>query len=63
MTTIAALFVVLFYNGLVAASVDWKIAALYTVALIAQYLLIASAAWNYGTRFVLTVLSKESQTI
>ena len=63
MTTVAALFVVLFSIGLVAASVDWKIAALYTVALIAQYLLIASAARNYGTRFVMNVLSEESQTI
>jgi hypothetical protein len=63
MTTIAALFVVLFSIGVVIGSVDWKTAALYTVALIAQYLLIASAARNYGTRFVLNVLSEESQTI
>jgi len=63
MATISALFVVLFSIGVVAGSVDWKTVALYSVALITQYLLVASAARNYGTRFVLNVLSEESQTI
>jgi|ERR1700728_3954127 len=60
--TISALFVVLFSIGVVAGSVNGKAATLYTGALIAQYLLTASAARNYGKRFVLNVLTEESQS-
>jgi hypothetical protein len=62
MASIAALFVVLFTIGVAAASLNWKTAALYAVGLTAQYLLVARAAQNYGTRFVLNVLSEESQS-
>jgi len=62
MATVSALFVVLFSIGVVAASVNWETTALYAVGLIAQYLLVASAARNYGTRFVLNVISEESQS-
>lgn len=62
MATMSALFVVLFSIGVVAGSVGRKTVAFYSVALIAQYLLVARAARNYGTRFVLSVLSEESQT-
>lgn len=62
MASIAALFVVLFTMGVIAASLNWKTAALYTGSLIAQFILIASAARNYGNRFVLNVLSEESQS-
>jgi len=34
----------------------------YAGALVVQYLLVASAARNYGNRFVLNVLAEESQT-
>jgi hypothetical protein len=55
-------FAVLFSPGVVAASVGWKAAALYGVALILQYILVARAAQNYGNRFVLDVLSEESSS-
>lgn len=62
MTAISALFVILFSIGVVVGSVNWKTPVLYTAGLIAQYFLIASAARNYGKRFVLNVLAEESQT-
>lgn len=62
MATISTLFVVLFSIGVIGASVNWKTTVLYIFALIAQYLLVASAARNYGTRFVLNVLSEQSQS-
>jgi predicted LPLAT superfamily acyltransferase len=62
MATISALFVALFSMGVVAGSLGWTVTALYTSALIAQYLLVATAARNYGTRFVLNILTEESQS-
>jgi len=62
LTTISAVFAVLFSIGVVAASVSWKTALLYVGALIMQYMLVASAAQSYGNRFVLNVLSEESFT-
>lgn len=41
--------------------VDWRTSLLYAGSLIAQYFLVASAARNYGMRFVLNVLSDELQ--
>lgn len=60
MATIAAVFVVLFTTGVLAASVNWKTSLWYVGALTVQYVLVASAAQNYGKRFVLDVLSEES---
>lgn len=60
MATIAAVFVVLFSIGVVAASVNWKTSLFYVGALTMQYVLVARAAQNYGNRFVLDVLSEES---
>lgn len=60
MASIAAGFVMFFGVAIIVGPVSSKTAATYVAALIAQYLLIASAARNYGTRFVLNVLSKES---
>jgi hypothetical protein len=62
MATIAAAFVVLFSIGVVAASVNWKTSLWYVGALAVQYVLVASAAQNYGKRFVLDVLSEESSS-
>lgn len=62
MTTIAALFVVILSVGVAVGSVNWPTLTVYVVGLVIQYLLVASAARNYGTRFVLNVLSEESQT-
>jgi hypothetical protein len=62
MTTIAAVFAVLFSVGVVLASVSVKTAAVYVFALLMQYILVASAARNYGERFVLNVLTEESQS-
>lgn len=61
LTTISALFAVLFSAGVITASLGLKTSLLYIGALTAQYLLVASAARNYGERFVLNVLSEESQ--
>jgi len=60
MTTIAAVVAVLFTIGVLAASVNWKTSLWYIGALTVQYVLVASAAQNYGKRFVLDVLSEES---
>jgi hypothetical protein len=62
LTTIAAVFAVLFSLGILATAIGWKIEALYIGALIVQYVLVASAAQNYGKRFVLDVLSEESSS-
>jgi hypothetical protein len=62
MATISAVLVVLFSIGVVASSIERKIAVLYSGGLIVQYLLVASAARNYGVRFVLNVLTEESQS-
>jgi len=45
-----------------ADSIGWKMSALYSGALLVQYLMIASAARNYGVRFVLNVLTEESHS-
>ena len=63
MTTIAAVFVVLFSIAVVAASVSVKTTALYIGAMLLQYILIAGAAQNYGKRFVLDVLCEESSSL
>jgi hypothetical protein len=63
MTTIAAVVAALFSIGVVAVSVSTKTAALYIGALLLQYILIASAAQNYGNRFVLDVMSEESSSL
>ncbi len=62
LTTISAIFAVLFSIGVVAASVGSKISLWYSGALIVQYLLVASSARNYGKRFVLNVLAEESSS-
>jgi hypothetical protein len=61
-TTISAVFAVLFSIGVVTASVGWKTSLLYAGALTLQYILAASAARNYGKRFVLDVLAEESSS-
>lgn len=60
MTAVSAVFVVLFSMGVLIASVGWKMAALYSAVLIAQYLILSTSARNYGRRFVLNVLTEES---
>jgi hypothetical protein len=62
MTTLSAVFAVLFSIAIALDSVGWKIAVLYSGALLAQYLIIATAARNYGIRFVLNVLAEESHS-
>lgn len=59
LTTIAAVFAILFSLGVMVASVTLKAEALYVAALLIQYILVASAAQNYGKRFVLDVLAEE----
>jgi hypothetical protein len=59
MTTIAAVFAVLLSAAVFGASTSFAVAAFYVVALLLQYVLVATAARNYGNRFVLNVLSEE----
>jgi len=59
---IAACFAVLFSAGAALARVDWKTWLGYTAVLILQYMVVARAARNYGTSFVLDVLSEECAT-
>jgi len=62
MATLSAIFVVPFSIAIGADSIGWKMSALYSGALLVQYLMIASAARNYGVRFVLNVLTEESHS-
>ena len=62
MTTLSAVFVLLFSIAIGLDSVGWKMAVFYSGALLAQYLMIATAARNYGVRFVLNVLAEESHS-
>ena len=62
MAAISVLFVLLFPVGVAWAGVSWETLPLYGVALIAQYLAVATAARNYGVRFVLNVLAEVSQS-
>jgi hypothetical protein len=63
MTAISALFVLLFPIGLVIVSVNLRTSLLYGGGLVVQYLLVATAARNYGVRFVLNVLAEEAQSV
>jgi hypothetical protein len=63
MTTIAAVFAVVFSIGLLSVSLNRTILLVYVGGLVAQYVFIASAARNYGNRFVLNVLCEESQSM
>ncbi|MDP3722887.1 MAG: hypothetical protein Q8R91_05245 [Candidatus Omnitrophota bacterium] len=60
MTALSAVFAVLFSIGIFVALASLKIVALYGATLIAQYLILSTSARNYGTRFVLNVLTEES---
>lgn len=60
MATISVLFFALFSAGVIASPVNAKSAAVYVLTLLMQYVLVASAARNYGNRFVLNVLSEQS---
>ncbi|MBN2037292.1 MAG: hypothetical protein JW768_11165 [Chitinispirillaceae bacterium] len=60
-TAIAALFVVVFSSGTFLSTIGWRLSVLYTVAILAQYLIVATSARNYGNRFVANVLVEESQ--
>jgi hypothetical protein len=60
LTIIAAVCTLLFSLGVIAAGVPWKVAMIYIVALLVQYVLVAVSAQNYGKRFVLNVLSEGS---
>jgi|SRR5713226_2855915 hypothetical protein len=62
MTALSAIFLVLFSVAISLDSVSWKVGCIYIISLIGQYLIIASSAQNYGTRFVLNVLTEESHT-
>jgi hypothetical protein len=62
MTTLSAIFLVFFPIGAGLDSVSWRTECIYAAILIAQYFTIATAARNYGIRFVLNVLAEESQS-
>lgn len=62
MAAISVLFLALFPTGAIAGAINWTAVIEYAGALVVQYLLVASAARNYGNRFVLNVLAEESQT-
>jgi len=60
MAALAGLFTLGFSIGAFATVTGWKPATLYCGALLAQYLIVATAARNYGNRFVANVLAEES---
>lgn len=60
MAALAAVLAVSFSIGGFIAATGWKLATLYSVALVGQYVLVATSARNYGNRFVANVLAEES---
>jgi len=61
MAALAAVLAVSFSIGAFITAIGWKLATLYSVALVGQYVLVATSARNYGNRFVANVLAEESQ--
>jgi hypothetical protein len=61
MTGLAALFAIGFSVGAFVAVSGWRLPTVYSAALAAQYLIVATSARNYGNRFVANVLVEESQ--
>jgi len=62
MTAVSAIFLALFSGGIAFGSVPWRVECVYVASLIAQYLIVATSAQNYGKRFVLNVLVEESHS-
>jgi hypothetical protein len=62
MTAISAFFAIVMSTSIFLQTATARIGTIYAVALIAQYLLIATAARNYGERFVTNVLLEETQS-
>jgi hypothetical protein len=62
MATLAATFISLFPIGILLASINRRLLLAYIAALLLQFVVVATAARNYGTRFVLNVLAEESHT-
>jgi hypothetical protein len=62
MAALAAVFVISFSLGAFITAIGWKLATLYSGALLAQYLIVATSARNYGKRFVANVLVEESHS-
>ena len=60
LAAMAAIFAVTFITGVFVAGIAWRLAAAYCAALLAQYLIVATSARNYGNRFVANVLVEES---
>ncbi len=60
MSGLAAVFAVCFTLGVSMSVAGWKLTALYSALLLAQYLVVATSARNYGSRFVANVLAEES---
>ncbi len=61
LAALAALFAIFLPIGAAAAHLPANLIFVYTAILVGQYLVIASAARNYGERFVLNVLAEDSQ--
>jgi hypothetical protein len=60
MAALAALFALSLALGAFMSAAGWKLALLYSAFLLAQYLIVATSARNYGNRFVANVLAEES---
>jgi len=62
MAAMSALFVIPFSSLALFSSSNTQIAGIYTSALVIQFALVATAARNYGNRFVKNVLTEESHS-
>jgi hypothetical protein len=62
MTALSMIFTLFFSFGIIIDSVAAKVAIFYVALLMAQYVVIATSARNYGIRFVLNVLAEESHS-
>ena len=61
LAVLSAIFAIVFPLGVAAVNLG-RPTLIYAGLLVAQYILISSSARNYGTRFVLNVLSEDSQS-
>jgi len=58
MTAVAAVFLMAFCAIMLATPTSRGVIGIYALALLAQYLLVATAARNYGNRFALNVIAE-----
>jgi hypothetical protein len=62
MAALAAVSAICLSSGAWLTGTGWRLATIYSLALFAQYVVIATSARNYGIRFVANVMVEESHS-